>query len=107
MKFKVGDKVLVTAGKDKGIKSEIIAVLPKEEKVVVKDVNMYTRHIKAQPNKAGEKVRKERAMSTAKVAILNDADQADRIGYQVAKDGSKTRVFKKTGKVVPEKKIKK
>jgi large subunit ribosomal protein L24 len=106
VKFKVGDKVLVTAGKDKGKKSEITAVLPKEDKVVVTDVNMYTRHIKAYAGKSGEKVRKERAMSTAKIAILNDKGEADRIGYKVAKDGSKERVFKKTGKAVPEKKAK-
>lgn len=107
MKFKVGDKVLVTAGKDKGTKSEIIAVIPKDDRVVVKDANMYTRHIKAQSGKAGERVRKERAMSPAKIAILNDKGEADRIGYQVAKDGSKERVFKKTGKAVPENKTKK
>jgi hypothetical protein len=32
---------------------------------------------------------------------LNDKGQPDRIGYKVAKDGSKERVFKKTGKAVP------
>lgn len=104
MKFKVGDTVLVTAGKDKGKTSVITAVLPKKQQVVVKDVNMYTRHIKASQGRAGEKVRKERAMSPAKIAVINDKGQPDRIGYQVAKDGSKERIFKKTGKVVPQSK---
>lgn len=105
MKFKVGDTVLVTAGKDKGKTSVITAVIPKKQQVVVKDANMYTRHIKASQGKAGEKVRKERAMSPAKIAIVNDKGQPDRIGYQVAKDGSKERIFKKTGKVVPQPKV--
>jgi large subunit ribosomal protein L24 len=66
---------------------------------------MYTRHIKASSGKAGEKVRKERPMHTANVAIINDKGQPDRIGYAVAKDGSKERIFRKTGKTVPEQKM--
>lgn len=102
MKFRVGDQVLVTNGKDKGKKSTIVRVLPKQDKVVVENANMYTRHRKAAMGQAGEKVRLARPLATAKVAILNDKGQPDRIGYRVAKDGSKERVFKKTGKVVPE-----
>lgn len=101
MKFKVGDKVLVTAGKDKGQKSEIVAVVPAENKVVVKGLNMYSKHIKPMGERAGDRVRRERPLPTAKVAIINDKGQADRIGYEVAKDGTKQRVFKKTGQPVP------
>lgn len=107
MKFKVGDKVLVTAGKDKGKKSEIVKVLVEENKVVVKDVNFYTKHVRPQGDRPGEKVRKERPLHTASIAVLNDKDQQDRIAYEVAKDGKKTRVFKKTGKAMPEPKKKK
>jgi len=101
MKFKVGDHVLVTAGKDKGKKSTIVKVLPKPNKVIVKDVNMYVKHIKPYGDKPGEKVRRERALDLAKIAILNDKDQVDRIGFKVSK-GSKQRIFKKTGKLVPD-----
>jgi len=106
MKFKVGDKVLVTAGKDKGKKSEIVRVLPSKNLVVVKDANVYAKHIKKIADRAGEKIRRERPMSLAKIAILNDKGQADRIAYRVSKDGRKERIFKKTGKVVPEQKKK-
>lgn len=105
MKFKVGDKVLVTAGKDKGKTSVITMILPKKDRAVVKDVNMYTRHIRPVQGRAGEKVRKERPLSPANFAIVNDQGQPDRIGYSVAKDGSKERIFKKTGKVIPEQKV--
>lgn len=100
MKFKVGDTVLVTAGKDKGKTSTITRVNPAKDTVVVKDANLYTRHVKPSQGRAGETVRRERAMSVAKIAIINDKGQVDRIGYQVAKDGSKERIFKKTGKVI-------
>ncbi len=102
MKFKVNDQVLVTAGKDKGKKSKIIKVIPQENKVVVEGVNLYSKHIKPMGGREGERVRRERPLPTANVAIVNDQGQADRIGYQVAKDGSKQRVFKKTGQAVPE-----
>lgn len=102
MKFKVGDQVLVTAGKDKGVKGKIIQVLPQLQQVVVADVNVYTKNIKPIGDRPGDRVRKERPLSTAKIAILNDQGQADRIGYQVAKDGTKKRIFKKTGQAVPK-----
>jgi len=105
MKLKIGDKVLVTAGKDKGKKSEIIAVFPTLDKVVVKDVNMYFKHVKPMMDRKGEKTRRERPMSVAKVAILNDKDQADRIAYKVTENGKKERIFKKTGQLIKTEKV--
>lgn len=104
MKFKVGDSVTITAGKDKGKKGEIAKVLPSKERVVVTGVNLYTRHFKPQQGQAGQKVRKERPLPTANVAILNDQDKADRIGYRIMPDGKKERFYKKTGKTISEKK---
>lgn len=102
MKFKVGDKVLITSGKDKGQKGEIVKVLPLPEKVIVKGFNMYSKHIKPVGDRTGDRVRKERPLPVAKIAIINDKGQVDRVGYQVAKDGSKQRIFKKTGQPVPD-----
>jgi len=102
MKFKVGDKVKVTSGKDKGKLSSIVKVIPKKNTVVVEGVNMYVKHVKPMGGRSGDKLSVERALSTAKIALVNDTGEVDRIGYKVAKDGSKTRVFKKTGAAVPE-----
>ena len=102
MKFKVGDKVLITAGKDKGQKGEIVQVLPTQNRVIVQGFNMYSKHIKPIGDRAGDKVRRERPLPVAKIAIINDKGQVDRVGYQVAKDGTKQRVFKKTGQPVPD-----
>lgn len=104
MKFKVGDKVLVTAGKDKGKSGKIIKVYPNTDRVVVEGVNMYVRHVKPMAGRAGEKIRVERSLYTASVAIINEKDQPDRVGYKIAKDGSKTRIFKKTGTAIQENK---
>jgi large subunit ribosomal protein L24 len=106
MKFKVGDKVLVTAGKDRGKQGEIIQTLPDKNAVVVEGMNMYTRHIRPHAGQSGDKVRRERPLPTAKIAIINGQGQQDRIGYQV-KNGKKERIFKKTGKVISDKLMKK
>lgn len=101
MKFKVGDLVLVTGGKDKGKQGKIVRTLPVLNKVVVEGVNMYVKHIKPYAGNPGEKVRKERPLPTASIAIFNaETKKGDRVGYSIAKDGSKTRIFKKTGKVI-------
>jgi len=70
--------------------------------VVVEGANMYVKHVKPMGGRSGDKLSVERALSTAKIALVNDKGEVDRIGYKVAKDGSKTRVFKKTGAAVPE-----
>lgn len=102
MKFKVGDKVRVTSGKDKGKDGEVVRVLPEKNQVILAGLNMYVKHRRPMAGQAGQKLRLERPLPTAKIAILNDKGQPDRVGYQVAKDGSKTRVFKKSGATVPE-----
>lgn len=101
MKFKVGDQVIVTAGKDKGKKSTITRVLPREDRVVVDGANQYTKHVKPMAGRSGERVVLERPLPTAKIAVLNDKGEPDRIKMAVAKDGSKSRIFAKTGKPVP------
>ena len=101
MKLKVGDLVLITGGKDKGNQGKVTKVLSDINRVVVEGFNLYTKHIKPMGGKSGEKVRRERPLPTANVAIINpETKKVDRIGYKVMKDGSKVRIFKKTGKVI-------
>ena len=52
MFVKTGDTVQVLSGKSKGVQGEVIAVSPAEDKVIVKKVNIVTKHIK--PSKIGE-----------------------------------------------------
>ena len=101
-KFKVGDQVLVTAGKDKGQTGFVTKVFAEERRLVVEGANMYTRHIKRVADQAGQKIRRERPLPMAKVAILNHHQKPDRVGFKLDKQGTKTRIFKKTGRAVPE-----
>jgi large subunit ribosomal protein L24 len=101
MKFRVGDTVLVTGGKDKGKQGKIVKVLPEVNKVLVENINLYVKHIKPMGGQAGQRTQRPRPLPTANVAIMNNEGKADRIGMKVNKDGTKVRIFKKSGKEVP------
>lgn len=98
-KFKAGDKVLVTAGKDKGKKGKITKVLPKKDRVIVKDINLFKKHVKSTQDKPGGIIEKERSLPTANIMILEAADKPTRVGFKVTKSG-KTRISRKTGKAI-------
>ena len=70
-KFKKGDSVRITSGKDKGKTGEIIRILPKKDSVIVKGLNLYKRHVKPTQNASGGIVTKERPLPTAKIAKVN------------------------------------
>ena len=94
-KFKKGDLVLVTGGKDKGKTGKIIAIIPKKDRIVVEGVNMYSRHIKPTQNKEGGVMKMPRAMSPGKIMLM-ESGKPVRVGLKRSKDGV-TRVSKKTG----------
>jgi len=54
MKIKKGDKVLVTAGKDKGLKGEILQSSPVKGKVLVEGANLVKKHVPAEKTKQGK-----------------------------------------------------
>lgn len=107
IKLKKGDTVIVLMGKDKGKTGKVVATHPFENKVTVEGVNIVKKHQK--PNRThpqGGIVEITKPIWVSKVAIVEPTSKkASRIGMQVAKDGSKTRVYKKTGQVVKEAKV--
>lgn len=94
-KFKVGDQVLITAGKDKGKKSKIEKVLPRENKLVISGVNIYKRHKKATRSEKAGIFEIVRPISVANVsAICPKCAKPTRIGFIL--DGpTKSRICKK------------
>ena len=94
---KTGDTVVVISGKDKGKKGKVLAVSPKEGKIIVEGINMATKHKK--PRRQGDTggiIRQEAALNMSNVMhICKKCGKPTRIGYTVLKDGSKVRVCKK------------
>lgn len=97
-----GDTVIVRTGKYKGQTGQITATHPRENKVTVEGINIVKKHVK--PNKAhpqGAIVEITKPMWVSKVAIVEPTTKkASRIGFKLNADGTKTRVFKTTGKEI-------
>ncbi|MDD3370197.1 MAG: 50S ribosomal protein L24 [Alphaproteobacteria bacterium] len=101
LKIKTKDKVVVLSGKDKGKTGEIIAVMPKENRVKVSGVNMIARHTKpSQANPQGGIVRRESTIHASNVALVDPkTKKATRAGYKDIK-GVKTRIARRSGEEV-------
>lgn len=96
MKLRVGDEVLVTAGKDKGRKGKIEAVFLKKDEVFVPGVNVYKRHKKGLGQEKGGIVEFSRRLPVANVALVcPHCKKATRVGFRVLKTGEKARICAK------------
>ena len=95
---KTNDTVVVLSGDSKGTKGKVIAVSPKEGKVIVEGANVIHKHVK--PRKQGETggiVDTEGAIYASKVALYCEkCDQGVRVKHQIV-DGKKVRVCAKCG----------
>ena len=96
MRIKKGDTVKVLSGNDKGKTGEVLEVIPKSGKVVVKGINIRKKHIK--PRKQGEEggiIPVECAIDSSIVNVVcPKCGKSTRVGY-VVEDGKKFRVCKK------------
>ena len=98
MKIKKGDNVQVLSGNDKGKKGEVLEVLPKEDKIVVKGVNVRKKHVKArrQGDESGI-ISVECAIPSSKVNVVcPKCGKVTKVGYSIEKD-KKVRICKKCG----------
>ncbi len=72
MKIKVGDKVVVIAGKHKGTQATVKKTLRKTDRVILDGVNMVTKSLKpSQANPEGGKVQFEASIHTSNVALTS------------------------------------
>jgi len=98
-KIKKGDLVRVIAGKSKGAEGKVISVDTKNHRVTVEGANMITKHTKpSMQNQNGGIVRQEAPLDISNVMLVVDG-KTTRVGFEI-KDGKKSRVAKKTGKVI-------
>jgi len=102
MHVKSGDTVQVISGKDKGKVGEIIRALPQESKVIVKGVNIKTKHVKpTQEGESGRIVTQEYPIDSSNVMLYSTKQNvASRICYTFTEEGKKVRKLKKTGEII-------
>ena len=101
MFVKAGDTVVLLTGDDKyrGKKGKVLAVSPKEGKVIVEGINVVKKHVK--PRKAGDPsgiIETESAIYASKVQVVcPKCNKPTRVGTKIYEDGKKDRMCKKCG----------
>lgn len=100
-RIRKGDHVIVTAGKSKGQKGEVLSV--QGDRVVVQNANLVKRHTKPNPqaNQPGGIVEREASIHISNVMPFNPATgKGERVGVKVLENGDKVRVFRSSGEAI-------
>src|ERR671913_58301 len=100
-KLKKGDKVVVTTGRDKGRTGEIVQMMPKEARALVRGVNQVKRHQRQTMNQEGGISTKEASIHLSNLALADPKDgKPTRVGFKVLDDGRKVRFAKRSGDLI-------
>jgi large subunit ribosomal protein L24 len=105
MRIQKGDTVKVLYGKYAGKTGAVTLVIPKKQQVVVEGLNKVKRHLKGNgKDKASAIVEISKPMPISKVQLVDDSGKATRVKYEI-KDGKKSRVSVRSGKVLSSNKV--
>lgn len=100
MNLKVGDKVVVIAGANKGKEGKITKTLAKENRVIVEGVNIVKKHKKGNGQESGGILEVEAPIHRSNVMLIDPkTKKRTRIGHTIEKD-KKVRVAKKSGEKI-------
>ena len=101
-RIKKGDQVVVITGADKGRRGEVLQVMPKDERALVRGIRIVHRHTK--PTGMGQPggiVDKESPIHLSNLMLVDPkSDKATKVGFRVLDGGRKVRVAKVTGEVI-------
>jgi large subunit ribosomal protein L24 len=101
-RIRKGDTVLVTTGKSKGQRGEVLQVFPKEDRAVVQGAAIARRHTK--PTGMGQPggiIEREASIHMSNLKLIDPtSDKPTKVGFRVLDDGTKVRVAKATGQVI-------
>lgn len=98
LNIRKGDDVVVITGKYRGVKGKVLKVFPKDERVIVENVNFIKKHVKPnQQNQQGGIVEKEAPIHVSNVMLFNSKiNEVTKPVIKVVGD-KRVRVCKKTG----------
>lgn len=100
-KIKKGDRVVVTAGRDKGKSGQVLRVYPTEERVLIAGVNLVRRHQRQTQRSQGGIISKEAPVHQSKIAHVDPkTGNPTRVGFKRLDDGRLVRFAKKSGEVI-------
>ncbi len=97
MHVRTGDEVLVITGKNKGQRGRITRAIPERDRIVVENINMVKKHVKARgPRQRGGIIEVEAPLHASKVMLIcPNCGEATRVGFRVNDAGKKVRYCKK------------
>lgn len=103
LKIKRGDTVLIRVGKDRGKTGRVLAVLPKESRVIVEGRNLVKKHVRPRrTTEKGQRIEAPAPMPVARVMLICPSCQkAARIGIRRPAGAGRERVCKRCGAVIP------
>lgn len=98
--IKKGDKVIVLAGKDKGVEGEVKQVFPAKNRAIVEGVNMATKHQKPDQVNEGGLIKQEASIHISNLMLIDPSNgKPTRVGRKL--EGEKlVRYSKKTGEII-------
>jgi large subunit ribosomal protein L24 len=102
MFVKKEDTVQITAGKDKGKRGKVQAILKKDGLIIVEGVNIIKRHTRQRQNvrQAGI-IEKEAPLNISNVVVVcNNCDKPVRIGRKFLEDQKKVRICSSCQEVI-------
>ena len=100
-KIRKGDRVVVTAGRDKGKTGEVRSVMPEEGRAIVAGVSLVRRHTRQTAQTEGGILSKEAPIHLSNLAIADPkTGKPTRVGFKVLDDGRKVRVAKRSGDLI-------
>ena len=100
-KIRKGDRVIVTAGRDKGKRGEVRQVMPEDGRAIVAGVNLVRRHTRQTAQTEGGIITKESTIHLSNLAILDPkTGKPTRVGFKILDDGRKVRVAKGSGDLI-------
>lgn len=98
MKVRVGDKVRILAGKDRGKEGKVILTLRKKDKVVVEGINIVKKHMKPNAmNETGGILSVEAPIHVSNVKVINNnkEEKAKVVKSEAKKETSKKKTTSK------------
>lgn len=97
MRIKKGDNVIMISGKDKGKRGKVIKAFPKNQSIIIENVNLKKKHQKSKTGgKKGEKINVPRSVSVSSAMLIcKNCGRPTRVGYQLRQDSGKLRICKK------------
>jgi large subunit ribosomal protein L24 len=100
-RIRKGDKVIVLSGRDKGRSGEVLGVMPKQDRAIVRGINMVRRHQRQSASQQGGIISKEMPIHLSNLAHVDPKDdKPTRIRFERKDDGTVVRVAKRSGEAI-------